>query len=43
MAIKYQKIRGRINLSNKEEKSYKNNTTYEINLNQANDEYSLQL
>lgn len=43
MAAKCQKTRKRISLSNKEKESYESDTKDEIDPNQANDEYPLQL
>lgn len=43
IATKRQRIRKRISLSNKEEESYKSNIGDEMDPDQANDEYSLQL
>lgn len=43
IAAKYHKDRDRINLSNKKEKNYKGDTRNNMDLNQANDKYLLQI
>lgn len=42
MAVKCQRARRKINLSNKEKKSYKSNTGNKMDRNQAIDKYLLQ-